>query len=234
MQDYLLRNNIFWCDVGDGLIFLDLHSERYFSLPRADCISLSKFVKGWPACSEATLAAVNSQVAESLVKRGLLTQDLQLGKPMEEVRVKVLDAIEPAGRTLEGESRIRFQHAVRFAMSYCMVSARMRVLGFESVILGLKRRNTYLANNRYSDPVNLKSVLNAFQRIRPLFYTARDRCLVDCLVLIEFLQRSGITANLVIGVEVRPFTAHAWVQHEGTVLTDWRANVQDLTPILVV
>jgi hypothetical protein len=42
------------------------------------------------------------------------------------------------------------------------------------------------------------------------------RCLRRSLVLLQLLERRGISANLVIGARAGPdFLAHAWIEHEG-------------------
>lgn len=42
-----------------------------------------------------------------------------------------------------------------------------------------------------------------------------SRCLARSLVLLTILSRRGISSTLVIGVEVAPFSAHAWVESGG-------------------
>lgn len=45
---------------------------------------------------------------------------------------------------------------------------------------------------------------------------------------------SAIDATLVIGVRIRPFAAHCWVQAEQTLLNDAVAPIQELTPIMSI
>lgn len=47
------------------------------------------------------------------------------------------------------------------------------------------------------------------------FYPGRAQCLEQSLALFLLLRRRGIGAELRIGVQPFPFTAHAWVEHEG-------------------
>ena len=42
-----------------------------------------------------------------------------------------------------------------------------------------------------------------------------SRCLAQSLVLLTILSRRGISSSVVIGVEVAPFAAHAWVESGG-------------------
>ena len=75
--------------------------------------------------------------------------------------------------------------------------------------------------------------VSAYLRLRPLLFSARDRCLHDSLTLVTFLAAEGILARWVIGVRVRPFAAHSWVQHEGLVLNDQHERVRGYRPIFV-
>ncbi|WP_431261872.1 lasso peptide biosynthesis B2 protein [Roseateles chitinivorans] len=74
----------------------------------------------------------------------------------------------------------------------------------------------------------------AFERLRPLAFSARDRCLHDSLSLVFFLFAEGLSARWVIGVKTNPFGAHSWVQSGRTVLNDQHEFVRAFRPILVV
>jgi hypothetical protein len=69
--------------------------------------------------------------------------------------------------------------------------------------------------------------------MRCFVYTAREHCLYDSLVLVEFLSYFNQFPELVIGVTTGPFKAHCWVQYAGLVFNDDYDRVRDFTPILV-
>jgi Transglutaminase-like superfamily len=73
-----------------------------------------------------------------------------------------------------------------------------------------------------------------FVSLRPLVYSSRDKCLYDCLVLLEFLAYFDLFPTLVIGVATFPFRAHCWLQYGPLVLTDYVEHTLSYTPILVV
>lgn len=73
-----------------------------------------------------------------------------------------------------------------------------------------------------------------FLRIRPFVYSSRDKCLYDCLVLLEFLAHFELFPTLIIGVTTFPFRAHCWLQYGPLVLTDYVEHTRAYTPILVV
>jgi hypothetical protein len=90
---------------------------------------------------------------------------------------------------------------------------------------------------RLTDPAVDESIRLAaltFERLRPLAFSARDRCLHDSLALVLFLFAEGLSARWVIGVKTNPFGAHSWVQSGRTVLNDQHEYVRAFRPILVV
>lgn len=82
--------------------------------------------------------------------------------------------------------------------------------------------------------MDLQEAVARFDGLRPLAFTAKDKCLFDSLALTIFLRREGFDARWVIGVIARPFQAHAWVQEGSAVLNDLHENVGRFAPILVV
>lgn len=73
-----------------------------------------------------------------------------------------------------------------------------------------------------------------FNGLCDLFLTRTDACLPRSLLLTGFLLRRQIPADLVIGVKLGPFAAHAWVEYGGCVLNDHLETVQEYVPILRV
>ena len=76
---------------------------------------------------------------------------------------------------------------------------------------------------------NLISSAHRAQRL----WTARDRCLPRSLALAHALRAAGEQADVVLGVMLHPFAAHAWVQSGDAALNDAYDHVTLFTPILV-
>ena len=53
-----------------------------------------------------------------------------------------------------------------------------------------------------------------------VFYFKEVRCLQRSAAATRLLRRSGIAAQMVIGVQACPFRAHAWVEIAGRVVND--------------
>jgi hypothetical protein len=77
-------------------------------------------------------------------------------------------------------------------------------------------------------------IVEIFRRLRTFTYTAKDHCLLDSLILTDFLYRNGLIPTFVIGIRTKPFLAHAWVQIEDCVMDDRLESLENMTPILVV
>lgn len=113
--------------------------------------------------------------------------------------------------------------------AFCL---RVRSLG--GVALSLQTRRQQLGIADGGDLHAVRHAVAVFDRLRPWFFTARDRCLFDSLALIFYLTSRRLPARWVIGVADRPFRAHAWVQAQELVLNDRHDHVRQFTPILVV
>lgn len=59
-------------------------------------------------------------------------------------------------------------------------------------------------------------------------------CLLDSLALLAFLRRRGHTATLVFAVNLTPFGAHCWVEHDGIILNDTLGSTQTFLPIRIM
>jgi hypothetical protein len=78
------------------------------------------------------------------------------------------------------------------------------------------------------------ALVSAYHYIRTWTFARAGRCLLDSIALVEFLRIYGVHASWVVGVQLRPFSAHSWVQHERWVLNGTPAFVREYTPIIVV
>jgi hypothetical protein len=76
-------------------------------------------------------------------------------------------------------------------------------------------------------------IARAFMRA-DLVLSPLDQCLPRSIALASTLARRGISASLVIGVRLRPFLAHSWVQSGTLLLNDRPDVVCTFVPILVV
>src|SRR5262249_42953237 len=135
------------------------------------------------------------------------------------------------------EVRTGFRELYRFLLAALRTSLQLRRKSLDRII----NRERRLKEKARSSPTNfaataerLERCMATFLRLRPLIFTAHDRCLFDSLALKEFLRLHGIFPDLIFGVRSDPFSAHCWLQHREIVINDDPENVQDFTPIMVV
>ena len=58
-----------------------------------------------------------------------------------------------------------------------------------------------------------------------VWYPRQARCLQRSFVTTYLLRKHGVNAQMVLGAQVLPFKAHAWVEVEGRVINE-RSDVQ--------
>jgi hypothetical protein len=127
-------------------------------------------------------------------------------------------------------------HLARLTYAAITVGWILKFRSLECVVRRLGRRK--IARAAHIDSAaqtnGIATLCQNFLRLRPFVYSSRDKCLYDCLVLLEFLGYFKLFPTLVIGVTTFPFQAHCWLQCGSLVLTDYVEHVRVYTPILAV
>jgi hypothetical protein len=100
----------------------------------------------------------------------------------------------------------------------------MRTAGFASVYRLVRVWPTGRHAPAAWHPALVHDACAALVRARTL-YLKRTRCLQRGVALTCLLRLWGVPAHLVIGVQKLPFYAHAWVEVNGTVVSDGGAPV---------
>jgi hypothetical protein len=62
-------------------------------------------------------------------------------------------------------------------------------------------------------------------------YPGRAKCLEQSLTLYYLLRRQGVNVKFIMGVQVYPFGAHAWVEYRGEPVTDVAEHVSWFVPL---
>lgn len=120
-----------------------------------------------------------------------------------------------------------------FGVAMAIILSRLVLAmgGLDRLLGWLERKAP--AQRHIPDRVVVEDLALRFNRVRP-WVPISAVCLVDSLALMLFLAWRGATATLVFGVEIPPFTAHAWVQCGDCVLNDAVERIVVYTPILAV
>lgn len=232
---YWLNDQVYCSNVGEGAILLDLQRERYFGVPRREAQILCGIVNEWPAVRDRTRLPVTREdedaIADVLVRRGLLSD--------RESRREISRLYVPASRSAfqmfemsELRACVPLKVCTRFAAAYVVACMFVRGHTMRNTVARLRQRQL-IASASWRETHLLELVVH-FMKLRALAYTAYKQCMLDSLVLSEFLARNRIVSTFVIGVKTRSFGAHCWVQVGDLVLNDSVEHVGSYEPILFV
>lgn len=220
----------------DGqVVLLDLQRSRYLGVGGPLAATLAPVVSGWPGHDNCPHVGTASQtnteaLAAPLMRQGLIARGAAPSSASTVLpeAAQTLNAEPLVGTAPVGASRI-----LRFLRSYASATARLRLCSLLSISNCVAARRVRAVTTCRVNHLPLGGAVAAYLRLRPLMFTAHDRCLQDSLTLLEFLAAERWYPTWVIGVATQPFRAHAWVQTGDLVLSDLHENVRRYTPILV-
>jgi hypothetical protein len=207
-----LHPDLSFCRIDDRFLFLDLAQDRYFSLGSELGAVFAAMIDG--SATPADCAA--------LAQRGLVVASD--GTPLAPcpgpaAQRSLLDSplpSPPIGLVLD--------LAWRFAQA--RTALHRRGLPAMATRLAAERR----PRTRADADVPLLASLAAYERLC-LLGGAHDLCLPRALALAIHLARRGFRAEVVFGVQLRPFSAHCWVECDDKLVNDRFDRVRLYTPI---
>lgn len=234
---YYLSAHIHCCVLSDGAVFLDTRNGNYLGIDSRYLSVLTTHLADWPTASTLHRAhPINNfkqgeQLIVDLRERGIITTTMSK-RPVVEFKTPMASWSATGRGTLR--SAIPMQHRVIFILSLLRVLLMRRKDRLEPIINWLRRRQTAVDRVGSIDTERITRLLHSFERTRLWFYTAKQQCLLDSLVLSAYLSHAGQPCSFVIAVSTKPFLAHAWVQIENAVLNDTAEHAQLFSPLLVV
>jgi hypothetical protein len=102
-------------------------------------------------------------------------------------------------------------------LTIAATDAAARLLGFRRTFM-LTRRLSSSSSSR-ADAAVVEQTAHRVA-VAAAFYPRRALCLEQSLALCILLQRRGIAAQMKLGVQARPFHAHAWVDIDGRAVNE--------------
>jgi hypothetical protein len=102
-----------------------------------------------------------------------------------------------------------------FTIAACDIA--LRVFGFART-LRFAHRLGRARNERASDTLIQQSLHNVL--VATAFYPGRSKCLEQAVASFILLRRRGVPADIRLGVQPYPFSAHAWLELGGVPLTE--------------
>jgi hypothetical protein len=233
---YFLSPHVHVCVAGNQVVLLDLERDKYLSLALLDPVG--RCVHGWPIPTddEATAAVSapdsGNAVLSKMISQGLLVSDPTLGKQAAPV------ATDPAKVAMvEYDLNVRpsttLGHLWRVLTAYTAAKWSLEHRPIKEVVraAGLRKQQARPAS---LDADSIRPLVTAFVHLRPLFFTAKEACLLDSLTLVNFLASYRVFPQWIFGVKTDPFYAHCWVQQGDHVFNDTPDYVRGFSPILVV
>ena len=235
-----LQQHVCICETEDGFVLLDLRSERYIGIPRDAGIRLRRAICNWPLSGDsahsraADVQSDSEELLQQLMSRGLIALD----DGLQSWRSRSYPIAVPTSARSEHvsrETKVQMIDFINLVIARMVTALKLRTRSLERIVLAVERRKSRTARSDSADrSARIEQMAAVYSRVRPLAFTARSACLVDSLMLIEFLALYGLFPDWVIGVRTQPFLAHSWVQHDGRVLNDSLENVLGYVPILSV
>jgi Transglutaminase-like superfamily len=249
--NYSLAPHVDGCCVGSYVVLIDTKNDQYIGVPAPESASLASCINGWPKKVDGTLPAAVAiptdhddtsdstlQLLEQLLSSGLLIPTTNANS-----RPPRAQAQRAERALIEGYTEVSFtlktKDIARFVMS--LLKARKFQRSFEIWVNHLRSRRADISavlrsSSLLPDPdmTATRHYLAVFRCIRPFFYSTKDACLFDSMVLAEFLRHYRIFPQVILGVAQDPFSAHCWLQEGPVVLNDDPLHVSQFTPILVL
>jgi transglutaminase-like putative cysteine protease len=109
-----------------------------------------------------------------------------------------------------------------------VVRAALRFLGYATTVRAIHR----IASHVDADVGDAPHVSEIARRVATAaaFFPGRALCLEQSVALYYNLRRLGIPARLRLGVQPRPFAAHAWVEFRGQPVNE-RDQLKQFLPL---
>lgn len=240
MQMLRLSSDTYFCEHEDNAVFLNLSRNRYYAVDGETVRQLRHWVYGWPQAHESgdstgqNSASTDRSTITDLLSHGILTASREGGKSALPIAIPSCIDSFPIWRD-DPTTCPRMRDLNAFLSSVATVWVTLRLFGLKRAIHRMARLEAGSVPQPPSPEAmaDVKNLTARFFRIRSWFYTARDACLLDSLIFWDFLRRNGLMSTLVIGVKMKPFGAHAWIQFRDLILTDTPESVSRYKPLLV-
>lgn len=231
-----LSPDVYACEVSGGAVFLNLRSLKYSALD-AECLPLLRHaIHDWvPSdayCPNETAPYWSTELLDALQAKGLLCAESS-HRPYVSEAPWPTTACSP-NWDLSASLSASVRMLLHIFLAYIPTVLYLRSGRLQSLLARLSSASVGRAELHPIAFGQLQALLTSFAKLRVWFYTSRDACLLDSIVLATVLHRHRINAALHIGVALMPFSAHAWVQVGPCALDDTVEHVCEYKSILVV
>jgi Transglutaminase-like superfamily len=239
---YFLSPHVHVCVAGKQVVLLDLERDKYLALAHPH--PLARWVKGWPvplSDSESAASEAGGRPAPDpqngllakMISQGLLVTDPAIGKEAAPVLAEQ-PKVALVEYDLNFRPRTTLAHFWHFFTACTAAKWCLKHRPIKEVVEAARLRKRRAPSTPGVDIGEVRPLVAAFDHLRPLFFTAKNACLLDSLTLVNFLAGHGVFPEWVFGVKTDPFYAHCWVQQGEHVFNDTPDYIRGFSPILVV
>jgi len=218
---YQLAPGLSFCTTDGKRVFLDIRRDRYFCLSPEPDDSFGRLAGGG-VLEEADLRRLE----------GLVEQNVLRPHPTGTRIAPCASVATPARSLFAAGGSPTLGQTMRALLAFHAARWQLRRIGLYRSLDGLARRKRRLTPMPAAE-VLAEEVARAFRQAAGLA-TTWNHCLAHSLAVASALTRRGVAADLILGVHMGPFMAHAWVQFGDAVVNDRVDTVRDFTPVLVV
>lgn len=212
---YSLRPGVTFCRTAGRLVFLDRVNDRYFGISDSSERAFDERRPDQAAAVRLAAAGLLVPMADS--------RSYPLAISHESPAASLLDErpLPPTGNA-----------AILAAGRQLMARWTLKAFGFDRT-LGRFERLRWEGRAAPRKEAQFAEIVSAHRSAIRLAAT-QDRCLPNSLALAHHLVAAGHPALLVLGVKLRPFEAHCWVELHDRIASDRGDVIRAFTPILVV
>jgi hypothetical protein len=199
-----------------GVVLLDRKRKRYLG-------------------SESSGQSVANDLLQSMLKEGLLTMDPAVESGLCSTEIDLKRTLVSIEEDVLLTPSVRMRDIATFAFFLVKAAIALRCLPLRRLVRrALDRRNRAYRRGYKPDVGELARLVCTFRAIRPLFFVAKNHCLLHTLTLADYLAHYGEFPVWAFGICAEPWTTYTWLQHENYLLDASPEKVFRLEPILAV
>lgn len=205
----------------DSAVVLDTKSNRYHGLQADQAGALQRALgqnaaAQYPVVTDSDVATF----AAALEARGILTTTADSSGASAAPGVTApTHSLADAPRETTGGANAR--HALPISLLYLKTACWMKRGRLDTALehlRKLRKLRKLQAARATRTPGESIELVRRFDAVRPFIYSSKDQCLLDSLVLAQFLFSHNVCPTFLIGVRTLPFAAHSWLQLDDCVL----------------
>lgn len=243
MRKYYIPDHVHFAIESDSAVFLDLRRDQYSLLVGQQARTFSDLISRAPdsnrrvvlldgATHNSDSTALEDDLVSDLLQNGVLSPHIststELTSQLPQLpQDNLLACTEPYG------AKITPGDLWTFLISCVIAEWRLSHASIENTVRAIRRRKLPHESNNKFDMKDARNLVSIYNRLRPL--VPHDYlCLFDSLSLIEFLARHNCYPSWVFSIQLEPWGAHCWVQHETTVFNEDVDFARTFLPIMAV